>query len=170
MRKVPTIAFAFLCGGSLWVAGGCVTENKFHKPPAQPEWVQPQNLSLFATFPEDTDGNGYYDTLTATVYLFDQRFPAPVRVPGAFEFTLLNRDGKPIATWKRDAAQTSAAERAMPAGPGYFFTLDLRDAGIEKLPSQVVDLGATFMPQNGRAVQVVGGASLRIGRSAADRN
>src|SRR5262245_30533374 len=85
---------------------GCVTEGPPlppapRPPPPQAADAKPDHIvSSAPQVPEDTDRNGFYDQISVTIYLFDDRYRTPIDVPGSFTFTLTDEKGKALATWK----------------------------------------------------------------------
>ncbi len=162
-----TSAAALLMGVGLGAGlGGCVVEEK-HKsnlPEKQPEWVRPARLLVAMQLPEDTDANGYMDTVPMIVYLFDDRYPLAISSAGTFSFKLKTTAGHEIGVWTIDAKQAAASVRKMKPGPGYQFRLDVRQFGPDKRDSGTVDLTAEFKPEVGNPV--TGSATaFRLGRA-----
>jgi hypothetical protein len=132
---------------------GCVPEQQ-HKLRPQPADVQPSRLGVWATFPEDTDANGYLDTTVVTVYISSDTYPAPIAVPGSFVFRLMSKDGKELAKWDIPEDKAIKAARKMPAGPAYFFRLCLLDVGTDKIDAAAdAQLTAEFKPRSGEVVR-----------------
>lgn len=168
---------AALCCAGVAVLCGCVSAE----PPVrsiddrQPAWVAPTRVLLAIQLPEDRDGNGYLDTIGTSVYLFDERYPLAVAVPGSFVFTLTTREGALIGAWEMSEAETAAAVRRLRPGPGYQFLLDVRKFGSDQRDSQPVELVVEFVPKSpgpagpdGAPAKPVRGSSatsLRLGRS-----
>jgi hypothetical protein len=147
----------------------CVTEGPPAPPaprpsPPQPADARPDHLVTTAPqVPEDTDRNGYYDQFTVTVYLFDSRYATPIDVPGTFEFRLSAPDGRELARWAFDESRTRAALRRFMVGPGYQFSLNLLDAGGDRLPLTEALLCPEFRPAGGEAVVPRGGVTVMVG-------
>jgi hypothetical protein len=135
--------------------GACVEENPktHHALPAQPRDVQATKLGVWASLPEDTDANGYLDSVDITVYVSSDTFSATIAVPGSFEFKLLGKDGKEFAKWEISEAQAAKAAHRMPAGPGYFFHLSMLDVGTDQVDASEVNLSAEFRPKVGEPVK-----------------
>jgi hypothetical protein len=148
---------------SLLPLAGCVSDEPRHSMPRQPTDVQPTRMGVWATLPEDTDANGFLDTVDVTVYISSDRYPAPIAVPGTFEFKLMGKENKELARWDIPQDKARASARKMPAGPAYFFRLSVLDAGSDKFDPQAVDLTAEFKPVTGAPVRAPLTA-LRFGR------
>ncbi|MCC6676588.1 MAG: hypothetical protein IT436_05535 [Phycisphaerales bacterium] len=148
------------------VAAGCVSaEPRDRPPPKQPEWAKASALLVSTSFPEDTDGNGYLDTIGLTAYIFDDQFPgASIQVPGAFNFALNAPDGAPLAAWDLTPQETEAIVRVMPPGPGYVVRLSLLEKGTDRTDFRSAELHTTFTPVSGKAVRAKS-LTVTIGRS-----
>lgn len=164
---------AILGAGALALAGCKAVDDgpadgTDRPPPVNPR--QPSNaivdrLSVTASWPEDSNANGYPDLITVTVYMFDSRQPyVSLQVPGTFSAKLIGADKNDVRTWQLTPEQTEAAMRRLAVGPGYVFPLNLNDNGGDVLPTQPVDLIVTFHPVDGKPVPSRGATSLRIGR------
>lgn len=147
---------------------GCVTEDSrgfSEAPQRQPDWVLPTTMQVFAGAPRDTNGNNYVDSVTITVFLFDeQRYAAPITAPGSFSFRMTRADGRVLAEWSFTPEEAAKAQARMPPGPVYRFDLGLLSKGGDKLEPEAVDLTGTFMPVGGKPITTVGGATLRLGK------
>src|SRR5262245_44655715 len=116
-----------IAGSALLV--GCVSDEPQKKLGPQPANVQPSRLGVWATLPEDTDANGYLDTVDVTVYVSSDSYAAPIAVPGSFEFKLIGKSGKELAKWDIPEAKAAQAMRRMAVGPAYLFRLSVLDVG-----------------------------------------
>jgi hypothetical protein len=138
-------------------------------PPVTPPANLVANRLVFtvAAAADDTDRNGYVDSLLAAAYLFSQPYPIPLSIRGAFEIRLTDPRGTPLRTWQIDAEKTAAAMRVREAGPYYEFRLSLLDdpAG-DKLKGNVGQVLCTFIPADPQSppVRSSGGATVQIGR------
>lgn len=163
MKLLPIILLA-----PALVLASCVTERKPNQAPErgpQPAAIVVGKVWIAATPPQDTDVNGYYDTVDLTIYLFGLDYPASLLIPGEFSFSLTSKSSpgeKPYATWdiSKDAAAASTGSSAV--GPFYSFRLSLLDRGGDKLADQTADIIAVFTPTNGAPVREV--ATVRIGK------
>lgn len=156
-------AVALLAAFLASVLTACVSAEPRRELPRQPSGLQPAALFLSAKLPDDADGNGFLDTMDATVYVFADRYKASIFVPGTFEFRLVAKDGKNLGTWKFDEKQTAAAAAAFPPGPGYLFRLSLLNGFTDRLDSQPAELLCTFTSREGLAVSARP-TVLRMGR------
>jgi hypothetical protein len=137
-------------------------------PEKQPDWVQPSRILLASQLPEDSDQDTFIDTIPVTVYLFDERFPLPISVEGAFMFRVSVPGGKKLAEWNMDAAQTTAAIRKMRPGPGYLFRLNLAEGGGVVRETTSAELTVIFRPASGTAeIKSQGATAFRLGKSGA---
>jgi len=159
----------------------CISDGPADKPQPRP---QPTSIAvgkvwISSTPPQDTDVNGYFDTVDLTIYLFGEKYPASLLIRGEFTFDLVAKpsgDTKPgapkpapFATWTIPAAAASANTGSSAVGPYYSFRLSLLDRGTptgDRLPDQTADLIATFTPtpasSPGQPVRET--VAVRIGR------
>jgi hypothetical protein len=136
--------------------GACVDDQptkQRHSLPPQPKDVQATKLGVWAGLPEDTNANGYLDTIDITVYVSSDTFPATIAVPGSFEFKLLGKDGKEFAKWQITEEQAAKAAHKMPAGPGYYFHLSILDVANDQVDASDANLTAEFRPKVGEPVK-----------------
>jgi hypothetical protein len=124
--------------------------------------------------PDDTNNNGYPDTIRASVALFSSQHPTALRNDGAFVFTLCPQgtigeaDIKPIASWRIEKDSPHRALTRTLAGPAYLFNLSLLDAGGDRLPLDRADIICRFEPTDGSApVNCDGVRTIQIGRRMA---
>lgn len=166
MYKILT---SLLLSSLLFSLGGCVNADERPTPqptPDQPSGVIPDRLSLSASWPEDTDANGYADTTTVVVYVFDTRYSAaPIAVPGTMTIRLINSAGATVREWNFTAQETEKSVRRFAAGPGYQLLPSLLDHGADRVDLQEVDVMAIFTPIGGTPVRSRGAATIRIGRA-----
>lgn len=133
--------------------------------PQQPVDVVASRMTISAALPQDTDLNGYPDMIDLTIFVFDDRYPIPIDLPGAFTFKLSGaKEGKLIRQWDVPADKAAAARRRMPAGPGYVFSLSLLENGGDRIEAQHADLTADFVPVKGPLVKMRGGSTMRLGK------
>lgn len=171
---VAAVACGLLAGGP----AGCVTEGKAPPPPPrplpeQPEAIRATRLVRTVGIPEDTDRNGLSDLIPVTVYLFNDRYVAPLALPGRFVFRLTDGSGeKELARWEYDQTATEEARRNFMVGPGYSFRLSLLDvrpaapAGAppaDRLPTREPLLFISFIPADGPAVEPRTGTTVYLG-------
>ena len=153
--------------GVLATVAGCVSDEPARRAVApQPAGVRPATLFLSADLPDDTDGNGYVDTVDVTIYVFGEGYEAaPIFVPGTFEFSLNHRGGPEMAGWTLTPDQAAGTLRRFAPGPGYRIRLSLLDLGLsDVMPAQEVDLAATFTAAAGEAR--ANSTALRFGHGA----
>lgn len=158
-----------LAGGVAAGVGGCVTEGPPARPkpraiPAQPEGIMPEHMVLLAEPPEDTDADGYFDTLRVVVSLFDEEYPFALRLPGTFVFTLRDADGRVLSEWRFDRSDAERALAASQAGPSYRFTLSARDAEDGQRDAPSAGLTGQFTPEGGTPVRAQRELGFRWGR------
>lgn len=139
-------------------------------PPRQPDSVRATNMSVWTGWPADSDGNGFLDSFTVTVMLWDETFPAaPIRVPGSFSIRLVvpgpEQEERVVARWDFDERRTDLSVRGSPAGPSYEFRVSLLDQGTDRHDRLEVEPRIEFRPQQGPPVPARGGA-IKLGRPA----
>lgn len=139
--------------GAAALLAGCVSDEPHKRLAPQPANVQPSRLGVWATLPEDTDANGYLDTVDVTVYVSSDAYAAPIAVPGSFEFKLIGKSGKELAKWDIPEARAAQAMRRMAVGPAYLFRLSMLEVGSDRVEAQPVNLAAEFRPKSGEAVR-----------------
>ncbi|NUQ52421.1 MAG: hypothetical protein HUU19_06945 [Phycisphaerales bacterium] len=154
------------CAGACVVLAACAGTTTGSKPlPQQPTDVVPSRMTISAALPQDTDLNGYPDIIDLTIFVFDDRYPIPLDVPGSFTFKLSGaKEGKLLREWEIPPDEAMAARRRMPAGPGYVFSLSLLENGGDRVEAQHADLTAEFVPLKGALVKMRGGSTLRLGK------
>jgi len=155
----------------------CVSDRPANKPEPrpQPAAIAVGKVWISSTPPQDTDINGYFDSVDLTIYLFGENYPASLLIPGAFTFELvakLTNDAKPaippapLAAWTIPADAAAANTGSSAVGPFYSFRLSLLDRGGDKLPDQTADLVVTFTPSAsptaGRPIRET--VAVRVGR------
>lgn len=152
--------------GACVVLSACAGTTTGSKPlPQQPTDVVPSRMTISAALPQDTDLNGYPDIIDLTIFVFDDRYPIPLDVPGTFTFKLSGaKEGKLLREWEIPPDKAMAARRRMPAGPGYVFSLSLLENGGDRVEAQHADLTAEFTPVKGSLVKMRGGSTLRLGK------
>jgi hypothetical protein len=158
-RQLTSLAAIAVLGA----LAACVSDEPHRQMPQQPATIQPTTLGVWATAPRDTDANGYLDSVDITVYVSSDVHPVPLQVPGSFNFRLIGRDKKDLAKWHLDEAAAQAALRRSRVGPGYFFTLNVKEVSTDEVEAQGAELAAEFIPRSGKPVQAPLTA-LRFGR------
>jgi hypothetical protein len=169
-RALAATALAALALTSVSVLGACAADGaqrpaRSAPPPPQPDWVRPALLNVWATAPQDSDGNGFPDTFTVTAYLFDPNYAPSVRADGSFRFVLTSA-GRTIAEWVYPPEQTSALLLQLAPGPGYIFALNINNVASDQLPSIDANLSAQFTPVGGTTIESGGVTSFRLGRTS----
>jgi len=146
---------------------GCSNTPKRGPSRPPPPSVKPSLLVMSVGYFQDTNSNGYLDTVSGTLYVFANEYPeASLLLPASLTFHLTGREAKTIREWKLDEAQTAELARRGPAGPGYVFRISLLDnGGSDKIEETQGDLSVTYTTREGVSVRAAPNAS-RIGRIA----
>lgn len=140
--------------------------------PVPPAGLKADRMAfMVGSKPDDTDNNGFPDTIRATVALFSSEHPTALREDGAFEFLLYEQGrsetpgSKPMAQWRIEGEALRPTMAMAQYGPCYQFTLSLLTTPMgDQLPSAQADMICQFYPADGRApVQSMGVRSLQIG-------
>lgn len=142
-RGIPALLAAAI---AVSLGQGCVPDNRPKVTIDPPKEPRPTRLVMTTTHPRDVDGNGYPDTLTTRVHLFEAEggFPLAVTIPGWFKFDLISK-GKTVASWTIDAEQTAARLVPDAVGPAYVFELSLLEGGrTDRLDTETIDLRCSF--------------------------
>jgi hypothetical protein len=165
---VPLAVAALVC------VTGCVTEVKPSTParekasftkPSRPVGIEPEQMLLTASAPNDADGNGFPDTIPVTIYLFGdtRRYRLPIAEQGTFDFTVTTRDGREVGRWIFSEDETRLAQGDSPAGVCYRFALRL-GPGRDRFRSVPVSLRAIFTnAKTGQQVASLSSATIRLG-------
>jgi hypothetical protein len=129
--------------------------------------------------PDDTNNNGFPDTIRASVALFSTQHPTALRQEGMFVFALYPQgkvgmpDAQPIATWRIDPKSRQVILTNTLAGPSYLFNLSLLEAaGVtgDRLPLDRADLICSFEASDGSpTVKSEGVRTIQIGSRLAAR-
>lgn len=120
---------------------------------ATPAGAKLTTLWLATTLPQDSDGNGYPDLFDVSMYMFAEPHPIPLQQPGRLSFKLVGVGGKEIATWDLSEDAVAAGSATLPAGPGFFFRLNLLDRGSDAIPRQQAEIFAVFNGRDGTVVR-----------------
>lgn len=146
----------------------CVSDQ--HRAPETPADATPVKIIPAASGSfVDTDGNRYRDSSTVVVYVLadSTRYALPMKARGEFNIRLESGGGDAIAEWTFDKAQTAAAVRSMPPGPGFVFDLDLRQSPRAKNTDRIdrgeASMVVTFTPEGGQALYARTSAPILIG-------
>ncbi len=172
-----------LIGGHVAFLAACQTErvttsDGWQMPPEPREMpVPPAGLKadrmLFVVAPkaDDTNNNGYPDTIRASVALFSGEHPIAMLEDGAFIFLLYlqgqtnARDSEPLAQWRVEGDTLHEILTPTQIGPCYQFVLSmLQTPAGDRLPTERADMICRFEPAGGGdPVMSAGVRSLQIG-------
>lgn len=154
--------------GMIAVLAGCVSDGPAppvrRAPGPQPDNALPSHLVVNINDFVDTDQNGYLDTGTATVYIFADAYALPLNTAGSFVFTIEDPAGAPLGEWVITPEQADGCRIRTQVGPGYGFSLDLRQAGAEKTGGRDAILFGSFTDASGRTIRS-GRLSVTIGQA-----
>ena len=121
--------------------------------------------------PDDTNNNGFPDSIKVSVALFSSLYPTAVQEEGTFIFSLYpqGRSGgeaaKPLGVWRLSGESLVKAVARTFAGPSYLFQLSLLDVGGDRMPLDRADLTCRFEPADGSPpVNSDGVRTIQIGR------
>jgi len=153
--------------------GGCVTEGPPIKPlpsstiPPQPAEVAVNKVVFtVAQVLEDRDRNGYYDTISATVYLFDTRYPYSIHADGIFTFFLTDPEtGKQFAKWSIPSAEAAKSQSVTWTGTIYPFQLDLREVGSDRIAISEALIACTFSEPGLKPVECGSRLTILVGKT-----
>ena len=160
--------FAWVLGSGL--LGGCVTENPRENRAAavQPPRGAPVTEMVVAPgATEDTDGNGYTDSVRVVVYMFHDsaRYPPPIWAEGTLTFALRGRDGREIGRWEFPPEAMARARVTLAPGPAQAFSLHLLARGADVSAERSAVLSCTFKPVSGAPVEARSQPTLILGRA-----
>jgi len=130
-----------------------------------PAGTRARQMMLVAGVPNDSDGNGFPDTVPVVVYLFApvDEYPLPLIEPGEFRFELTDRSGERVGLWSFSEALTANSAQELPPGSGYVFGLRMAP-GVDRRRNEPAALTAVFTASSdGRTVTSSGSATVRIG-------
>lgn len=133
-------------------------------PPSEPRIAR---LLLTLQYPRDTNDNGYPDSMTTMVRLFEEEpgWPLPMAVPGTFKIDMIDSQKVLITSWTFDEKAAEAAAWKDAAGVYYRFELSLLTGGrTDQMKTESVDVRATFTPTKG-GISPTGTASRTFGRT-----
>lgn len=140
--------------------------------PQNPSGIQATRM-LFAveSKPADTNGNGYPDTIHATVMLFRPPHPTPFWEAGRFVFALyphrqVHQPGvEPIAEWIVEPDVVRESRAFTDIGETYQFRLSLLEHRSDRMPLMSADFICRFEPLDGRTpVHSSGVRTVQLGR------
>lgn len=169
MRRGALGRAAALCGACAAALGGCVTENPRPARTAAvtpPSGSQVTELMVAPGAPEDTDANGFVDTVRVVVYLFHDpaRYPAPMYADGSLTFMLRSKEGREMGRWEFPPEAVARGRVTLSPGPAQTFTLRLLERGSDATAERSAILSCTFKPVSGPPVEARSQATLVLGR------
>ncbi len=141
-----------ILGGATMLLAGCVADQGEKKTVGpQPKDSKPGVMWMAINPPKDTNGNGYVDSLVATVYLFaDNGYVRSISVPGTYHFKMVGKGGKVLRDWKIEFPGPKAASIKTGVGNGQLIALSLLDDSVGDIYSyQSVDLFGEFTAKDG---------------------
>jgi hypothetical protein len=140
-------------------------------PPQPPNTKADRMLFTVGVKPDDTNNNGYPDSIRVSVGLFTGEYALSIRQSGTFVFTLYpqGKSGQenvaPIAQWRVSGEAVQRAQAVAAYGPCYLFQLNLLEAGGDRLPLDRADMVCRFEPDDGSAaITSQGVRTIQIGR------
>ncbi|MCE7973009.1 MAG: hypothetical protein DYG92_01600 [Leptolyngbya sp. PLA1] len=143
---------------------GCAGPQKPRPAPA-PAGTQPTDLLPFVGFMEDSDSNGYRDTMVLTLLMFARNHAeTSIYAEGTLDLKLVAKNGKVIREWKVPPDVVAGLAKKMPAGPTYFIRLSLLDdpAG-DKTDENLADLQIAFSQGDGPPIRTTA-TGITVGR------
>lgn len=167
----------------LFASTGCQTESVttsdgWQMPPEPRETPVPpaglkadRMLLMVAPKADDTNNNGYPDTIRASVALFSGEHPTALHEDGAFTFLLYlggqsdAPGSEPLAQWRVEGDALRETLAATQYGPCHQFVLSLLQTPAgDRLPTERADMICRFEPTGGGEPVVSAGVrSLQIG-------
>lgn len=177
-RGALTLACSLVVAMSSCQTESVTTSDGWQMPPQPRETpVPPASLRadrmafMVGSKPDDTDNNGYPDSIRASVALFSSDHPTALQENGAFMFQLYEQgrtaDGssKPIAEWRIEGDALKSSLAMAQYGPCYQFVLSLLTTPKgDRLHSNRADMICRFEPADGSPpVTSSGVRTLQIG-------
>lgn len=159
IRRVLAVIAA---GCTALLAAGCAGDSRPHRPMQLPTTeTEPTDMVPFVGYMDDTNSNGYRDTIVVTVYLFARdKADASMYAPGSLDFILTGKSGKVLHKWSLPPDVVAGLAKRMSAGPAYFVRLSLLDgSGTDVCDDSTADLQIRFTTKSGA---VVGGSANGI--------
>ncbi len=149
------IAIILLC-----IAAGLGCSQRSGRPSTAPPLISdgiPRHMTLLASDnAEDTDGNGYRDTIHVSAAIFD-RGSRTVEADGAFVFEVHPRGrvnaGEPMFTWRFEPEQVRNAAALAAYGRCYRFRLSLQNFGGDELPSIPSQITGYYETDSGQTIR-----------------
>lgn len=181
----PSLGVRLLCACAVFLCS-CETERittsdgRPLPPTPRPVQAPPPGLKadrmvfMVGSKPDDTNGNGYPDSIKASVALFSTRHPTSIREDGAFVFTMYPPGQinvpqvKPLGEWRITGQALAQTMDMAQYGPFYRIQLSLLEVGDDRLPLERADLVCRFEPADGSTpISSDGVRTIQIGRRAA---
>lgn len=114
-------------------------------------------LFMVGSKPDDSNGNGFPDRISATVGLFAEPHPTSHRENGILIFAIYavgqidRNEGKPLAEWRIEGERLERAQTMSSFGPCYQLQFSLLESGSDIYPLGMADLKCRFEPADGRS-------------------
>ena len=140
--------------------------------PVPPDGLKADRMAfMVGSKADDTNNNGYPDTIRASVALFSAEHPTALREDGAFTFLLYLQGqtaapgSEPLAQWRVEGEALRETLATAQYGPCYQFVLSLLQTPAgDRLPTERADMICRFEPAGGgEPVVSTGVRSLQIG-------
>lgn len=150
-------ALAACAGVGLAGVVGCVTRSDRPRLPPPPADPSVDRLVVGVSPPQDSDADGTFDLVQASVHFFDDAYPQSVAASGRMTAQIRDvRTKRELYAWSFESDAVDESRRVSPVGPVHW--LDLRmDPAVaawvaSDLSSPAVDLRLAFEPANGGPV------------------
>lgn len=161
---------ALLLGGPVACVSETVQtapERDRHAPakPSRPAGVVPEQMTLSAGAPSDSDGNLFPDMIPVVVFLFGdtRRYELPITAKGTFEFFLAGPDGAELGHWVFAPDDAARAVGETMAGKCYRFALRMAP-DRDRMSSRPASLRAIFTnSETNERVFSPGTTTIRVG-------
>src|SRR5262245_49388722 len=145
MMRACSARISVLCAAVVLWSVGCTTERvttsdgwPLPPPPRQapkpPAGAKADRMVFTVGMrPDDSNNNGFPDTILATVQLFSSGHPTALLQEGTFVFSLHppgrvgDPDAEPMKSWRVEQGSRALAMVLTLAGPSYRFELSLLD-------------------------------------------
>lgn len=149
-------AILFILACIAAVGPGCVTEGPPERKPIRPIPEQPVGLVVDRVVPaidklaDDTDRNGYYDTIRVAIFLFSSEYAQSIQADGTLECRLIDPEtDREIAKWILKPEAMRAAWGMSGVMPGYNFILNMNDVGTDRTEAREAHFTCRFIPASG---------------------
>lgn len=154
----------------LLLLAACVADGPPPRPQPREVPAQPGGLRVDRVVPaldklaDDSDRNGYYDTIRVAVFLFSNSYTQSIEAEGTLTFRLTNPvDDSELARWVYTPEQVRQAWGRSGIMPGYNFLLNLNDVGSDHLTVDEALFSCTFKPVNGPPVETMSRLVVLVG-------